>query len=160
MNFKFVYKICTKSEWQEVKSKGQLTGSKKDLEDGFIHFSGDDQVAGTLKKFYQNQNDLILLKVDTLKLDHLVWEQASDGTMFPHLYSPLDLSNVVEEFEISLKMMVLTYYQITSKGDTLSETPKEFPYNLAIYAKSIIMDLFFVFLLTLIIKSHQLSVRW
>ena len=103
MNFKFVYKICTKSEWQEVKSKGQLTGFKKDLEDGFIHFSGDDQVAGTLKKFYQNQNDLILLKIDTLKLDHLVWEQASDGNMFPHLYSPLGLSNVVEEFEISLK---------------------------------------------------------
>ena len=75
MNFKFVYKICTKSEWQEVKSKGQLTGSKKDL---------------------------ILLKVDTLKLDHLVWEQASDGNMFPHLYSPLDISNVVNEFDITL----------------------------------------------------------
>ena len=103
MNLKFIYKICTKSELKEAKIKNQLVGSKKDLEDGFIHFSGDDQVAGTLKKFYQNQNDLILLKVDTLKLDHLVWEQASDGTMFPHLYSPLDLSNVVEEFEISLK---------------------------------------------------------
>ena len=73
MNFKLVYKICTKSEWQEAKSKGKLTGSKKDLEDGYIHFSGDDQVAGTLQKFYKNQNDLILLKVDTLKLDHLVW---------------------------------------------------------------------------------------
>ena len=46
MNFKFIYKICTKSEWQEVKSKGQLTGSKKDLEDGYIHFSGEDQVKG------------------------------------------------------------------------------------------------------------------
>jgi len=102
MNFKFVYKICTKSEWQEAKSKGQLTGSKKDLEDGYIHFSGDDQVAGTLQKFYKNQNDLILLKVDTLKLDHLVWEQASDGTMFPHLYSSLDISNVVDEFDIIL----------------------------------------------------------
>jgi uncharacterized protein (DUF952 family) len=102
MNFKFVYKICTKSEWQEIKSKGQLIGSKKDLEDGYIHFSGDDQVAGTLKKFYQNQKDLILLKVDTLKLDHLVWEQASDGNMFPHLYSPLDISNVIDEFEITL----------------------------------------------------------
>jgi len=102
MNLKFVYKICTKSEWQEIKSKGQLTGSKKDLEDGYIHFSGEDQVTGTLKKFYQKQNDLILLKVDTLKLDHLVWEQASDGTMFPHLYSPLDISNVVEEFDIIL----------------------------------------------------------
>ena len=102
MNFKFVYKISTKSEWQEVKTKGKLTGSKKDLEDGYIHFSGDDQVVGTLKKFYKNQKDLVLLKVDTLKLDHLVWEQASDGTMFPHLYSTLDISNVVDEFDIIL----------------------------------------------------------
>ena len=102
MNFKFVYKICTKSEWLEIKDKGQLIGSKKDLEDGFIHFSGEDQVEGTLKKFYTNQNDLILLKVDTLKLDHLVWEQTSDGNMFPHLYSVLDISNVVNEFEITL----------------------------------------------------------
>ena len=102
MNFKFVYKISTKSEWQEVKTKGKLTGSKKDLEDGYIHFSSNDQVEGTLKKFYKNQKDLVLLKVDTLKLDHLVWEQASDGNMFPHLYSPLDISNVVDEFDIIL----------------------------------------------------------
>ncbi|MDC1280470.1 DUF952 domain-containing protein, partial [Pelagibacteraceae bacterium] len=93
-------KICTKSEWLEFKNKGQLSGSKKDLEDGYIHFSGKEQVAGTLKKFYQNQKDLILLKVDTLKLDHLIWEQASDGNMFPHLYSPLNISSVVEEFDI------------------------------------------------------------
>jgi uncharacterized protein (DUF952 family) len=102
MHLKFVYKISTKSEWQEIKSKGQWIGSKKDLEDGYIHFSGDDQVAGTLKKFYQNQKNLILLKIDTLKLDHLVWEQASDGTMFPHLYSPLNISNVVDDFDITL----------------------------------------------------------
>ena len=102
MNLKFVYKICTKLEWQNIKTKGQLIGSKKDLEDGYIHFSGEDQVEGTLNKFYSNQKDLILLKVDTLKLDYLIWEQASDGNMFPHLYSPLDLSNVVGEFEISL----------------------------------------------------------
>ena len=103
MNFKFIYKICTKSELQEAKSKDQFVGSKKDLDDGFIHFSGEEQVEGTLKKYYSNQNELILLKVDTLKLDHLIWEQASDGNMFPHLYSPLELSNVVNEFEISLK---------------------------------------------------------
>ena len=102
MNFKFVYKICNKSEWLEVKKKGQLTGSKKDLDDGYIHFSSQDQVAGTLKKFYQNQKDLILLKIDTLKLDHLIWEQASDGNMFPHLYSSLNISNVVDEFDIIL----------------------------------------------------------
>ena len=102
MNFRFIFKICTKSEWQEVKNKGQLIGSKKDLEDGYIHFSGEEQIEGTLRKFYSNQKDLILLKVDTLKLNHLLWEQASDGNMFPHLYSSLDISNVVDEFEITL----------------------------------------------------------
>ena len=102
MELKFIYKICTKSDWLKIKKKGQYKGSKKDLEDGYIHFSGEDQVKGTLKKFYQNQKDLVLLKVDTLKLDHLVWEQASDGNMFPHLYSSLDISNVVDEFNITL----------------------------------------------------------
>ena len=103
MNFKFIYKICSKKELEDAKNKDQFIGSKKDLEDGFIHFSGEEQVEGTLNKYYLNQKDLILLKVNTLKLDHLIWEQASDGNMFPHLYSALDLSNVVEEFEISLK---------------------------------------------------------
>ena len=102
MNFKFIYKICTKSELQEAKNKGQFVGSKKDLDDGYIHFSGAEQIVGTLKKYYLNQKELMLLKVDTLKLDHLVWEQASDGTMFPHLYSPLDISNIVDEFDITL----------------------------------------------------------
>ena len=102
MNFKFIYKICTKSELLEAKSKGQLTGSKKDLEDGYIHFSGEDQVKGTLNKFFLNQKDLILLKIDTLKLEHLLWEQACDGNMFPHLYSTLDISNVTNEYDITL----------------------------------------------------------
>ena len=102
MNFKFIYKICTKAELREAKDKKKFEGSKKDLDDGFIHFSSEEQVKGTLKKYYSNQKELMLLKVDTLKLDHLIWEQTSDGNMFPHLYSSLDLSNVVEEFEINL----------------------------------------------------------
>ena len=102
MNFKFVYKICTKFEWQDFKNKGQLKGSKKDLEDGYIHFSGEEQVEGTLKKFYSNQKDLILLKIDTLKLGHLIYEQTADGNMFPHLYSSLDMSNVSKEYDIIL----------------------------------------------------------
>ena len=103
MNFKFIYKICNKLELLEAKKKNRFIGSKKDIEDGYIHFSGEEQVKGTLKKFYSNQKELILLKVDTLKLDNLIWEQASDGNMFPHLYSSLDLSNVVDEFKISLR---------------------------------------------------------
>ena len=103
MNFKYIYKIINKNEWQKVKDSGTYLGSSKDLEDGYIHFSGEDQVKGTLKKFFYKQKNLILLKVDTLKLDNLLWEQASDGNMFPHLYSSLDVSNIINDFEIILE---------------------------------------------------------
>ena len=102
MNLKHIYKIIDVDEWQKVKQSETYSGSSKDIEDGYIHFSGQDQVASTLKKYYSGIENLILLKVETLKLDHLVWEQASDGNFFPHLYSSLDLSNVINEFEITL----------------------------------------------------------
>ena len=102
MDFKFIYKICIKAEWLEAKTKGKFNGSKKDIEDGYIHFSDKEQLKGTLSKFFSNQKDLILLKIDTLKLDHLIYEQASDGNMFPHLHSPLNISDVCNEYEITL----------------------------------------------------------
>ena len=102
MNLKYIFKIIDVDEWQKVRQSETYLGSSKDIKDGYIHFSGEDQVKGTLEKYYFKQENLILLKVETLKLDHLIWEQASDGNMFPHLYSSLNLSNVVDEFEINL----------------------------------------------------------
>ena len=102
MNLKYIFKIIDVDEWQKAKQSETYLGSSKDIADGYIHFSWEDQVKGTLEKYYSNQRNLVLLKVETLKLDHLIWEQASDGNMFPHLYSSLDLSNVVDEFEITL----------------------------------------------------------
>ena len=100
MNLEFIFKIINKEEWNKAKKKGVYLGSKKDIEDGYIHFSGEDQVLGTLKKYYKNEKNLVLLKVETLNLDHLLWEQASDGNMFPHLYSPLNVKYIVDELDI------------------------------------------------------------
>jgi len=102
VNLKYIFKIIDSEEWQKAKETGAYLGSSKDIQDGFIHFLGEDQVKGTLEKYYLKQENLVLLKVETLKLEHLIWEQASDGNMFPHLYSALDLSNIVDEFEINL----------------------------------------------------------
>ena len=102
MNLKYIYKIINNNECQIVKNSGTYYGSSKHKEDGFIHFSGEDQVKETLEKYYSKQKNLVLLKVETLNLDHLIWEQASDGNMFPHLYSSLDLTNVVNEYQISI----------------------------------------------------------
>jgi len=102
VNLKYIYKIVDIEDWKKIKKTGTYSGSSRDIQDGFIHFSGEDQVKRTLEKYYPKQKNLVLLKVETLKLDHLIWEQASDGNFFPHLYSTLDSSNVVDEFDINL----------------------------------------------------------
>ena len=102
MDFEFIYKICTKAEWLLAKKEGKFLGSKKDIEDGFIHFSNKDQLKGTLNKYFLNQKDLVLLKVEALNLNNLIYEQASDGNMFPHLYAHLDISHVYNDYEINI----------------------------------------------------------
>ena len=102
MNLEFIFKVINKEEWQKAKQSGTYLGSDKDKKDGYIHFSEDDQVLETLKKHYPNKENLVLLKVNAFKLEHLLWEQASNGDMYPHLYSSLDVNTVVDEFELSL----------------------------------------------------------
>ena len=102
MKLEFIFKIIEKDEWLKAKKLGLYGGSSKDIQDGYIHFSEEDQVEETLKKFYTKKENLILLKVNAFKLDHLLWEQASNGDMYPHLYSSLDIKNVEDEFELSL----------------------------------------------------------
>ena len=102
MNLEFIFKVLDKDEWQKAKKLGKYGGSAKDLKDGYIHFSEEDQVKETLKKHYPKKENLVLLRVNAFKLEHLLWEQASNGDMYPHLYSPLDISMVVNEYELPL----------------------------------------------------------
>ena len=102
MNLEFIFKIIDKDEWQKAKQNGVYNGSDKDKKDGYIHFSEENQVPETLKKYYPNKENLILLKVNAFKLEHLLWEQASNGDMYPHLYSPLDIKNVEDQFDLPL----------------------------------------------------------
>ena len=97
----FVYKICTKNELDNFREIKLWQGTKKDIEDGFIHFSNIDQVEKTLKKYYSDQKNLVLLKIKTNKLEKLVWEDIGNGEKFPHLYSTLSIDNVVDEKEIT-----------------------------------------------------------
>ena len=49
---KFIYKICFVSEWVDAKEKFVFYGTKKDILDGYIHFSNKNQVNSTLKKHF------------------------------------------------------------------------------------------------------------
>ena len=100
---RFVYKICKTHEWVTAQKKGKFIGTKKDLSDGFIHFSKKNQVKSTLRKYFLNEANLILLKIDTSKLNKLIFEKSNDGNFFPHLYSYLNLNHVKKKYKIILR---------------------------------------------------------
>ena len=68
MNLEFIFKVIDKEEWQKAKQSGTYGGSEKDIKDGYIHFSEEDQVEETLKKHYPNKENLVLLKVNACLL--------------------------------------------------------------------------------------------
>ena len=100
---KFIYKICKISEWTSAQKKGKFVGTKKDLEDGYIHFSKKNQIKSTLKKYFLNEDNLVLLKIDISKLDNLIFEKSTNDNFFPHLYSDLKLNHVKKKYKIILK---------------------------------------------------------
>ncbi len=92
---KTVYKICDKELWAEARKKGVFDGAEIDLSDGFIHLSTASQVASTLAKHFSGRENLVLAAIDAEAVGELVYEQARDGDLFPHLYKPLLLAHVI-----------------------------------------------------------------
>lgn len=91
-----IYKICPRSLWQEAERAGRFVGAPVDLADGYIHFSSAAQVRETAAKHFAGQGDLVLVAVDAARLaPNLKWEVSRGGALFPHLYTPLDLSAVL-----------------------------------------------------------------
>jgi len=86
---KFIYKICSSLELINFKKKHIFYGTKKDKLDGYIHFSKRNQVKLTLKKHYNNNKNLFLLKVSAAKFKKLVWVKKGNNVFSPHLYSQL-----------------------------------------------------------------------
>ena len=89
-----IYKICRAEEWAGVAR--EYAGSAHDRADGFLHFSTQAQLAGTLQRHYAGADDLVLVAVEENSLGPaLRWEYAaSRGEAFPHLYGSLPMTAV------------------------------------------------------------------
>lgn len=65
-------------------------------EEGFIHCSTEEQVAGVLQRYFAGQDNLFLLVIDPVKLKpRLKIEAASSGELFPHVYGAINKSAIV-----------------------------------------------------------------
>ncbi|MEM9141001.1 MAG: DUF952 domain-containing protein [Pseudomonadota bacterium] len=91
-----IYKILTTPEWQHLQEAGETQGAPIDVADGFVHFSTADQAQETAAKHFAGQEGLWLLALDAEGLGPaLAWEPSRGGALFPHLYAPLRLQDVI-----------------------------------------------------------------
>jgi len=90
-----IFKIVHAEEWRPGETSGVYCGSAKDKEDGFLHFSTEEQLPGTLTRYYAGADDLVLVAVEEDALgDALKFERSTAGALYPHLYGDLPLSAV------------------------------------------------------------------
>jgi uncharacterized protein (DUF952 family) len=91
-----IYHVCKKDEWEAALAAGRYAGSSQDQADGFIHFSGPDQVVASVTKHRAGQDGLVLIACDEARMaPSLKWEVSRGGALFPHQYGDLPLASVV-----------------------------------------------------------------
>ena len=95
-----IYHILPSENWERAREQGDYQPASLTNE-GFIHLSTRDQVAGTLSRFFADHSGLILLCIDVARLHSELRYDAADGQFFPHLYGPLNLDAVVDVLKIA-----------------------------------------------------------
>ena len=98
-----IYKILLRPEWDAFRAAGQTLGAPIDLADGYVHFSTAAQVAETAAKWFADKSDLVLVACHAEGFGAaLKWEASRGGALFPHVYRPLHLSDVVWDKSLPL----------------------------------------------------------
>lgn len=91
-----IYKILRADEWAALQAQGETAGAPIDVADGYVHFSTAEQARETAQRHFAGVDGLVLAALEADRLgDALKWEPSRGGALFPHLYGPLRLEDVV-----------------------------------------------------------------
>ena len=92
-----IYHVTTASDWKEAKQKG-FYETPSLQEEGFIHCSQPEQVAGVLERYFSGKTELVKLVIDTDKLtSQFIYDWSpSIADTFPHVYGPINVEAVIE----------------------------------------------------------------
>ncbi len=96
MQDKCVFKVLLPSELATLKRDGRFNGAPSDVAVGFIHMSTALQLGGTIEKHFNGVRDACILTVDVEALgEHVRWEVAKNGQIYPHLFGSLPFDAVL-----------------------------------------------------------------
>jgi uncharacterized protein (DUF952 family) len=94
-----IFHIATAADWKAARRSGSYTTSTRGrtlAQEGFLHASRAEQVAGVFRSFYRDAGEpLVLLTIDTDRLGVPWQEDAVGEETFPHIYGPLAPAAVV-----------------------------------------------------------------
>lgn len=103
--------LCSVDDWSSARACGELRPESLSSA-GFIHLSTPEQVHLPANRLYRGRVDLVLLHIDSGRLNApLRWEPGvptdPQSMLFPHLYGPLPVEAVID----------VTRYQPGPHGD-------------------------------------------
>jgi uncharacterized protein (DUF952 family) len=92
--------ITQRHEWEKAKNLGTYRSNTLDSE-GFIHCSTVAQVIGSANRFFKNQMDLVILKIDLDRVTpEIRYEGADSNNLFPHIYGELNIDAVIGSIDL------------------------------------------------------------
>jgi uncharacterized protein (DUF952 family) len=91
-----IWHITERQQWEQAKL-AQVYRSDSLESEGFIHCSMPQQVIKVANTFFSGQQGLVLLGIDSEKVEADIRYEEVDGTeRFPHIYGPLNTEAVIE----------------------------------------------------------------
>jgi len=92
-----IFHITRSQQWEEAKQVQSYRGDTLDTE-GFIHCSTLPQVLKSANKFFVGQTGLLLLWIDSEKVESELKYEFAAGEDYPHIYGPLNVDAVLKVF--------------------------------------------------------------
>jgi len=93
-----IFHITQSQQWEEAKQLQFYRGDTLDSE-GFIHCSTLPQVVKSANKFFVGKKGLLLLWIDSGKVQSEIKYEDAAGDSFPHIYGPLNVDAVLKVIE-------------------------------------------------------------
>lgn len=92
-----LYHITSLAEWNTAQTRGEYE-PKGFTQDQFIHCSYCHQVLTVAHRFYKGQNGLVLLVIESSKIDSSLVEENLEGgiELYPHIYGLLPIDAVIK----------------------------------------------------------------
>lgn len=98
-----IYHIVLPEVWAQFKDK-ELYEAESLMSEGFIHCSFADQLEAVLQRYYAGKERVLILTVETEKLESKLVEEAStNNEIYPHIYGEINRDAIVgfEERELN-----------------------------------------------------------